>query len=98
MDKIYERSNDLHVRGTYIYKKANDSYAYSDSATTKKIDADTLKDLFLKGAVVVDGTVNYHPVSFGIASNVGTLTYVKTDGTTATTAVLATLVSEEYTA
>lgn len=98
MDKIYERSSDLHVRGTYIYKKANDTYAYSDSGTTKKIDAYTLKDLFLKGAVIVDGGVDYQLVSFGIASEVGTITYVKADTTTATTAVLATLKSEEYTA
>lgn len=98
MDKIYEDYTDLHVAASVIYKKANDAYAYSDSATTEKIDADTLKDLFEKGVVVIDSTIEYKPVSFGISATVGTLTYVKTDGSTPTTAVLATLKSEEYSA
>ena len=46
--------------------------------------------------VIVDGDVEYKPVSFSIVETVGTVTYVKTDDTTATTAVLATLVSSEY--
>lgn len=96
MDKIYEDAKDLHVRGIYIYKKANDDYAYSDSAKTEKIDSATLKDLFLKGAIIVDTGVYYQPVSYGIASTVGTITYTKADTTTATTAVLATLKSKEY--
>ena len=41
--------------------------------------------------------VEYLPVSFSIDETVGTVTYVTTDGSTATTAVLATLVSSEYT-
>lgn len=39
MDKIFEKSNDLHVVATKIYKKADDIYAYSDSAKTTKIPA-----------------------------------------------------------
>lgn len=98
MDNIYEQGKDLHVRGTYIYAKTGDSYAYLNSGKTEKIDAATLKDLFLKGAVIVDGDVQYKPVSFGIASTVGSVTYVKANTTTATTADLATLKSEEYSA
>ena len=98
MDKIYEHSNDLHVRNTKVYVKNADPYAYADSANTIKIDAATLKDLFQKGAIVVDGDVEYKPVSFGIAAGVGTLTYVKPDAVTATTAVLTTLKSSEYVA
>jgi hypothetical protein len=98
MDKIYEDSKDLHVRKTCIYVKTGNAYAYSDVATTVKIDAASLKDLFLKGAVVIDGAVQYNPTSFKMDATVGTVTYVKADNTTPTTAVLAELKSSEYVA
>ena len=96
--KIYENSEDVHVRATKVFVKAADPYAYSDAATTVKINCATLTDLFEKGVIIVDGTHQYKPVSYNIAAGVGTLTYVKTDGSVATTAVLATLASSEYTA
>lgn len=97
MNKIYEKYSDLHVSGVMVYKKTGDTYAYSDSDKTVKIDAVSLKDIFEKGVmVIVDGDVEYKPVSFSIAETVGAVTYVKTDDTTATTAVLATLVSSEH--
>lgn len=96
MEKIYEQSKDLHVVATVIYVKTADPYAYADSAKTVKIKAVDLKEAFEKGALIVDGDIKYKPVSFKLATGIGTLTYVKTDGTTPTTAVLATLVSEEY--
>lgn len=98
MNKIYDRYEDLHVRNTYIYVKSADVYAYADSAKKVKIEAATLKNLFLKGAIIVDGTLEYAPISFDISEGVGTITYVKADTTTATVAVLATLKSKEYTA
>jgi len=98
MSKVYERYEDLHVRKTYIYVKADDVYAYEDSDKKVKISADDLRDLFLKGAVIVDGTTEYLPTSYVISSEVGTMTYVKADTTTASTAVLTTLKSKEYTA
>jgi hypothetical protein len=98
MNKIYQKSEDVHVSGTYVYAKNGDAYAYADSTNTIKIEAVTLKDLFEKGAIITDGTIEYKPVSFKLVAGVGTLTYVKTDGTTPTTAVLATLASKEYTA
>lgn len=99
MEKIYEQLNDLHVAAVKVYAKANDSYAYYDSAKTIKVSSADLLNLYRKGRIViVDGSVEYVPISYGISSSVGTLTYVKTDGTTATTAVLATLKSSEYTA
>lgn len=98
MSKVYERYEDLHVRKTYIYVKADDVYAYEDSDKKVKISADDLRNLFLKGVVIVDGTIEYAPISFDISEGVGTITYVKADTTTATVAVLATLKSKEYTA
>lgn len=98
MSKVYERYEDLHVRKTYIYAKTDDPYAYEDSDKKVKISADDLRDLFLKGAVIVDGTTEYLPTSYVISSKVGTMTYVKADTTTSSTAVLTTLKSKEYTA
>ena len=98
MDRIYEQSVDVHVRATKIYVKTGDAYAYADSANTVKIASATLKNLFEKGTVIIDGEIEYKPVSFKLVGSVGTITYVKTDGTTPTTAVLATLESSEYVA
>jgi glyoxylase-like metal-dependent hydrolase (beta-lactamase superfamily II) len=102
MVKIYEDSNDQHARRTCIYVKTGNAYAYSDAATTEKIDAATLKDLFLKGAVIIDTGMHYDPTSFKIVvdglSSVGSITYIKADNTTPTTAVLTVLYSSEYVA
>lgn len=98
MSKVYEKYEDLHVRKTYIYVKADDVYAYADAAKTVKISSDDLKDIFLKGAVIVDDTIEYSPTSYGVSSKVGTITYVKADATTSSTAALTTLKSKEYTA
>lgn len=98
MSKVYERYEDLHVRKTYIYVKADDVYAYEYSDKKVKISADDLRNLFLKGVVILDGTTEYLPTSYVISSKVGTMTYVKADTTTASTAVLTTLKSKEYTA
>jgi hypothetical protein len=98
MSKVYERYEDLHVRKTYIYVKADDVYVYADLDKTVKIASDDLRNLFLKGVVILDGTTEYLPTSYVISSNVGTMTYVKADTTTASTAVLTTLKSKEYTA
>lgn len=99
MKHIYEKQyDDQFVRKTYIYAKNADAYAYSDAATTVKINAATLEDLFQMGAIIVAGGVQYEPTSFELKTGVGTITYVTADGTTATTAVLATLKSSEYVA
>lgn len=99
MKHVYEKQyDDQFVRKTYIYAKSEDAYAYSDAETTVKIDAATLEDLFQMGAIIVAGGVQYEPTSFELKTGVGTITYVTADGTTATTAVLATLKSSEYVA
>ena len=98
MAKIYDQAKDVNVAANLAYVKNGDVYAYSDSANTKKISAACLKDMFEKGVIIVAGAIEYKPVSFGIAGAVGTLTYVKANDTTPTTAVLATLVSSEYVA
>lgn len=97
MDKVYETGADQHVVATYVYAKTADAYAYSDAARTVKIKAADLKNLFFKGAIIADqsGTL-YFPTHFDMESTVGVLTYVKNDGTTPTSALLATVKSEEF--
>lgn len=94
--KIYEKANDVHVRATVVHNKTGELYAYLNPEKTEKISALVLKDLFEKGIIIVDGTKEYNPVSFDLTAGVGTITYVKTDGVTPTTAVLAILKSSEY--
>ena len=98
MTQIYEKSSDLHIRATCIYVKSNDDYAYLDAAQTTKIDALTLHNIFQKGMIIIDGTMEYKPTSFIINAGVGTVTYITADDVTPTTAVLATLKSSEYVA
>ena len=94
--KIYEQANDLHVVARVVYASSAHQYAYADADFTTKINALTLVDMFTKGMIIVDGAEKYKPVSVAVTSGVATVTYVKADATTATTAVLATLVSEEF--
>lgn len=94
MNHIFEDAKDLHVRGTYIYKKTGETKAYADSGCTSQLTTSELKDVYLKGAVINDAGVLYKPVALKIASDIATVTYVTADKTTATTAVLATLTSK----
>lgn len=98
MDKIFETYDDQHVVATKVYVKTDDAYAYSDSAKTIKIEAAILKNLFEKGTLIIDGSIEYKPVSFELTAGVGTLTYVKANSGTPTTAVLTTLKSKEFVA
>lgn len=94
MAKIYQDAKDKYVTASLIYAKNGDTKAYSDIACTQTIDVVTLKNIFEQGCVVIDAAgIEYKPISYHEATGVGTITYVKTDGSTATTAVLATLVS-----
>lgn len=94
MDREYIRSDDRHVAVRKIYVKASDPYGYIDSTCKTKTGAEELHDAFLKGMVIVaaDGT-EYLPVSCKVATGVTTVTYVKPNGSTATSADLATIKS-----
>lgn len=52
-----------------------------------------LKEAFIKRAVIVIGSDYFVPVSFTVASNVGTVKYAKPNATTATSADLGSLVA-----
>lgn len=85
---VYNDSKDQHVAATFVYVKT--AKAYADEACTVQLKTSELQDLFLKGAVIVDASVFYKPISLKIASGVATVTYAKTNTTTATQAELAT--------
>lgn len=90
---VYDDLKDVHVRATYVYNNGTDAYAYADSAYKHKFTASELQEVFVKGALVLVGKVLYKPVSMSVTSGIAKVTFVKTDSTTATTAVLGTLQS-----
>lgn len=92
MDKVYKDAKHVHVAAIKVYAKSGDTFAYSDSGTTTKITAAELEDMYYHGCVIVgiDGFI-YKPVKLDVQETYVELTYVKADGTTATTAVLATI-------
>ena len=91
MDRIFNDAKDKNVRATCVYGKTSDTAAYVDSAFTTKFKTSELKEVFLKGAIVLINGMYYAPVNYGEKSGAGYVTYVKADTSTATTAVLGTL-------
>lgn len=92
-EKVYEDAKDKAVAACKVFTKSTDTYAYADSECKVKIEAADLKDLFVKGAIIITTAGMFKPVSCKEASGEVTLTYVTTDTTTATTAKLATVKS-----
>lgn len=92
MDRIFHHGDTMYEAATKVYAKS-DGYAYYESDCKTKVPADVLEDLFVRGLIIVDTGVMYKPVSFKVASKVATVTYVKTNSSTTTTADLATVKS-----
>ena len=92
MEKIFDQAKDKNIAAIVVYGKGTDGKAYVDAAGTTQYKTSALKDAFLKRAIVQIGSDYFVPVSFTVASNVGTLTYAKA-GTTTGTAATATLVA-----
>lgn len=94
-NKVFECAEDLHIKAKLVYAGSN-GIAYSNEEMTTPILGADLADMFMKGLLVVASSVMYQPVGLSIdTDNVATVTYVKADATTATTAVLATVISGE---
>lgn len=91
-DRIFDDAKDKNVRAICVYGDGSDGKAYVDAANTTQFTNSELKEAFLKGAIVVIDDVYYAPVNYGLdESELGYVTYVKADSSTATTAVLGTL-------
>ena len=91
MNRIFDDAKDVHVRATYTYNKGSDTKLYVDPDCETQIMTSELTDLFNKGMIVVIDDVQYKPVSFTVDAGVASVTIVKADSGTATTAVLTVL-------
>lgn len=92
MERIYNQAKDKNVAANVIYGKGSDGKAYIDADGKTQFKTSALKDAFLKRAIVQIGADYFIPVSFTVATGIGTITYAKA-GSTAGTAATATLVS-----
>ena len=88
MDKIFQQAKDKNVAALLIYEKSGETKAYKDAACTAQFYTSELKDAFLKGAVIVlASSAGYViPVKYAESSSVGSVYYIKPNGTTATSA------------
>lgn len=91
MDRIFHHDDTMYEAATKIYVKSGNGYVDSDYKVA--VTADQMQDIFNRGMIIVDGSIQYLPVSLSVASNKATVTYVKTNSSTATTADLATVKS-----
>ncbi len=90
MDKFYDRYEDKNVAAVVVY--ANDSKAYADSAHETQLKTSELKNLFIKGMVIDLGSGAYAmPIKYSESSKVGSVAYIVPNGTTATSADIASI-------
>ena len=64
MEKIFEQAKDLHVVATYVYGNGTDTIAYVDAECETQFTASELKEVFIKGAMIVIGDALHKAVSF----------------------------------
>lgn len=93
MEKIFDQAKDKNVAAMIIYGKGSDGKAYADANGTTQLKTSELKDAFLKRAIIQIGTEYFIPVTFSVASGIGTVKYAKPNSSTATSADLGSLVS-----
>lgn len=68
MTKVFEDTNDLHVRSLIFYGNTADHKLYRESTYKTQITSDELADAFKKGMVLVFNGTNYLvPVAFTAA-------------------------------
>lgn len=93
MGKIYEDANEQHVKAFYVYKKSGQTKAYTDSACTEQYLTSNLKNIFEKGLALIvleDGSL-VKPFKYSESSSVGSISYIVPNGTTQTSADIASL-------
>ena len=82
MKKIYEHSNDLHIRKYLLYGKTADSKLYADKDFKEKVSAADVENAYQKGALmIVNGTTYLTPVSYAA----GTVKTIDDSGATIAT-------------
>lgn len=93
MAKLLMQAKDKNVVATYIYEKSGEAKAYKDAACTEQFYTSELKEAFLKGSVIVlASSAGYvYPVKYAESSSVGSVYFIKPNGTTATSADIGAL-------
>lgn len=85
MSKIFKDAADVNVATNLVYAKASGNALSHDAADKEKVYTDELKDMYLKGMVVLVNNADYmKPVSYSESAGVGTIVCVKGTGSTAT--------------
>jgi hypothetical protein len=94
MDKIYQDANEKNVAAVIIYKKSAQTKAYADEDCTVQLTTAELKNAFIKGAVIkLEDGAFVKPIKYDESSSIGSVYYIKPNGTTATSADIASLVA-----
>ena len=85
MGKFYNDAVDKNVAYRMAYATASGNALTHDADGEEKVYADELKDMYLKGMVVLVNNTDYmKPVSYSESADVGTIVCVKGTGSTAT--------------
>lgn len=85
MSNIYNDAVDVNVAARLVYAKASGNALTHDAAGEQKVYTDELKDMYLKGMVILVNNADYmKPVSYSESAGVGTVVCVKGTGSTAT--------------
>lgn len=85
MSKIYIDAKDKNVALDLVYGEASESALTHDEEGVNPVYTDELKDMYLKGMVVLTGESEYmKPVSYSESAGVGTVVCVTGTGSTAT--------------
>ena len=91
MMKIYDDAKDKNVAAVIIYGKGTDGKAYADADGKIQLKTSELQDSFMKRAIIKIGNDYFIPTGFSVASNIGTITYVKASSGSAATATLVSI-------
>lgn len=89
MDRIYNDAKDKNVSAVVIYGKSNK--AYVDEECTVEMTTSELEEVFKKRGVINISGKFYTPLSYSVASGIGSVVYVDPKSGETTTAVLGTL-------
>ena len=85
MSKIYSDAVDVNVEANIVYAAESGDPLTHDTAGEEMVYTDELKDMFIKGMVVLVNNTDYmKPVSYSESAGVGTVVCVKGTGSTAT--------------
>lgn len=87
--RIFDDAKDKNVAAVVIY--GDDGKAYVDADCEVQFKTSELKEAVLKRAVIMVSDAVYLPVSFAVSDEVGSVSYIVANGTTATSADLASL-------